>query len=187
MTESIGKGVEMKKEKQNADEAVETKVDPQEMSEEAAPEEIPEVSEIDEKEKQIGELSDRLLRTQAEFENYRRRTQKEKEELASYTKAILFGQLLPILDNFERALASSEGDSFKQGVEMIHRQFAETLEKQGLAKIDTQDQIFDPQYHEAVMRESAEDVPEGMILQELQPGYKLGDQVIRPAMVKVSG
>lgn len=177
----------MKKKNQNTDEVVETKVESQEMPDGEVMEEIQETSEIDEKEKQIGELTDRLLRTQAEFENYRRRTQKEKEELGSYTKALLFAQLLPILDNFERALTSSEGDSFKQGIEMIYRQFTETLEKQGLAKIDAQDQVFDPQYHEAVMREVAEDVPEGMVLQELQPGYKLGDQVIRPAMVKVSG
>lgn len=187
MTDFIRKGVEMKKEKQNADEVEEMQMEFQETPEEDVVKEIQEISEIDEKEKQISELSDRLLRSQAEFENYRRRTQKEKEELTGYTKALLFGPLLSVLDNFERALASSEGDSFRQGIEMIYRQFTETLEKQGLTKIDVQDQVFDPQYHDAVMREVAEDVPEGMILQELQSGYKLGEQVIRPAMVKVSG
>ena len=144
----------------------------------------------DEQEIKIAELTDRLMRNQAEFDNYRRRTQKEKEDLSSYTKCLILGQFLPILDNFERALAaadSADENSLLQGVEMIYRQFWETLEKQGIKKVDTNACPFDPQHHEAIMREAVEGVAEGIVVQELQAGYKLGDQVIRPAMVKVSG
>lgn len=141
---------------------------------------------VDEKEVQIGELTDRLMRIQAEFDNFRRRTQKEKEELSSYTKALLLGQLLPVLDNFERALDSAEESPFQQGTQMIYRQLVELMEKQGLKKMDVVNQAFDPQYHEAVMSESVEGVKPGVVLQELQGGYQMGDHVIRPAMVKVS-
>ena len=144
-------------------------------------------SEVDEKEIKIAELTDRLLRQQAEFDNFRRRTQKEKEDLSGYTKCLILGQFLPVIDNFERALISPDGDSFRQGVEMIYRQLWETLEKQGITKVDTKECPFDPQHHEAVMREAVDGVSEGTVIQELQAGYKLGDQVLRPAMVKVSG
>ena len=80
-----------------------------------------------------------------------------------------------------------DGPAFRQGVEMIQQQLVKAVEAQGVSKIKTHGEIFDPQYHEAVMRESSEDQPEGVILEELQAGYQLGNQILRPAMVKISG
>ena len=141
----------------------------------------------EEKDVEIAKLMERLLRSQAEFENFRRRTQKEKEELSGFTKGIIFGKLLPVLDNFERAILAPDGPAFRQGVEMIQQQLVKGVEAKGVSKIKTHGEIFDPQYHEAVMRESSEDQPEGVILEELQAGYQLGNQILRPAMVKISG
>ena len=141
----------------------------------------------EEKDVEIAKLMERLLRSQAEFENFRRRTQKEKEELSGFTKGIVFGNFLPVVDNFERALLAPDGPAFRQGIEMIQQQLLKAMEAQGLTKIKTQGEVFDPQYHEAVMREPSENQPEGTILEELQAGYQLGNQILRPAMVKISG
>ena len=145
------------------------------------------VEEIDPRDAKIAELTDKLMRSQAEFENFRRRTIKEKMEITEFVKSQVLCQFLPTLDNFDRALGAPDGESFRQGIEMIRRQLWETLEKQGVATISAKGCAFDPQYHDAVMREANEKHPEGTVLEELQPGYKIGELVLRPAMVKVSG
>ncbi|NLW17402.1 MAG: nucleotide exchange factor GrpE [Firmicutes bacterium] len=135
------------------------------------------------------ELEDRLLRLHAEFDNYRKRTARERAEQATIAQAALVSSLLPVLDNFERALANlpSEADTgWAEGVQLVHKQLLEVLSQQGLERIDCE-QPFDPNVHEAVMREACgEEVAEGTILQELQPGYLFQGRLLRPSMVKVA-
>ncbi|KGP75183.1 protein grpE [Desulfosporosinus sp. Tol-M] len=132
-----------------------------------------------------------LQRLQAEFDNYRKRTQKEKTEIIKYASERLVGELLPVLDNFDRAISAAKVNpdftSFSQGVEMILRQLQTVLDKEGLKVIDAVGQPFDPNIHEAVLRVASEDEhPENTVVEELQKGYYLKEKVIRPSMVKVS-
>ncbi|MFW5985951.1 MAG: nucleotide exchange factor GrpE [Halanaerobiales bacterium] len=130
---------------------------------------------------------DRLQRLQAEFSNYRRRTDKEMGKIQSKTIVEVIRELLPIIDNFERALAQETNDeNVKKGVEMIYRQLVNFLKKQGVEKIAAQGEEFDHNYHEAVMQVESEEHESGIIIEELQKGYILGDKIIRPAMVKVA-
>ncbi|WNS43738.1 nucleotide exchange factor GrpE [Paenibacillus sp. MMS20-IR301] len=144
--------------------------------------------------KKLQELADehqaRALRVQADYDNFRRRTQKEKEELAQYATSKLVTELLPVLDNFERALATSPGgpesEAFSKGVNMIFRQLDGVLKAQGLAAMETVGQPFNPEYHQAIMQVESEEHEEGIVTEEVQKGYLLKDKVLRPAMVKVS-
>ena len=131
---------------------------------------------------------DRLIRLQADYENFRRRTRQEKEEIYKYTSERLINALLPVLDNFELAL-SAEGDSiesFKSGVQMIYKQLHDVLAAEGVAQIPAVGEQFDPLRHEAVLREDSQEHPDNTIIQELRRGYYLKDKVIRPSMVKVA-
>lgn len=140
---------------------------------------------------ELEEHKQRTLRTQADFDNFRRRTVKEKEELGKYASAKLITELLPVIDNFDRALTTgSEGtanDSYTKGIEMIYRQLENVLKAEGLTKMEVVGQSFNPEYHQAVMQVESDDYEEGIIVEELQSGYLLKDKVLRPAMVKVSG
>ncbi len=140
-------------------------------------------------EAQLKEKSDRILRLQADFENFRRRTAKEKEELAAVITQNLLTDLLPLLDNFERAMAveQTDGEAFQKGVEMIFTQLREVLDKHGLENIEAEGKPFDPNVHQAVMRVENPDVEDGTITQVLQKGYQAKGRVIRPAMVQVAG
>ena len=140
-------------------------------------------------EAELKEKSDRILRLQADFENFRRRTAKEKEELAAVITQNILGDLLPLLDNFERAMAveQSDGEAFQKGGEMIFTQLREVLDKHGLQSIEAEGQTFDPNFHQAVMRVEDSDAPDGTITQVLQKGYQAKGRVIRPAMVQVAG
>jgi len=127
-----------------------------------------------------------LQRMQADFTNYRKRTDKEMGKVQSNTTVEIIRELLPVIDNFERALAQDESDNdFRKGIEMIYRQFLTFLEKQGAEVIDAVGEDFDHNYHHAVMQVESEDAESGVVIEELQKGYILGDIVIRPAMVKV--
>ena len=139
-------------------------------------------------EAELKEKSDRILRLQADFENFRRRTAKEKEELAAVITQNILGDLLPLLDNFERAMAveQTDGEAFQKGVEMIFTQLREVLDKHGLQSIEAEGQTFDPNFHQAVMRVEDSDAPDGTITQVLQKGYQAKGRVIRPAMVQVA-
>lgn len=149
--------------------------------------EVLEESEVDKLKAEIAEKDDRILRQQAEFQNFRRRTQKEKEELGNVVKQDVLKSLLPIIDNFERALAAETADaeSLKKGVEMVHSQLMQTLQDKGLKAIETEGQKFDPTFHQAVMRIQNPELEDGTIAAELQRGYMVGDTVIRPSMVQV--
>ena len=140
--------------------------------------------------KLLEEQNERYLRLQADFDNFRRRTRQEKEELSTIVTQNMVLQFLPIMDNFERALTggkSQDADALLSGVEMIYRQFVQVMEKCGLTPIEAVGQLFDPQKHEAVMRVEDSEQPGGTIVEEFQKGYAVGSKVIRPSMVKVVG
>lgn len=138
--------------------------------------------------KELEELNERYLRLQADFVNYKKRVEKEKESIYSYASEEIINSLLPIVDNFERALSSSSNkeDSFYEGMDMIYKQLLEVLGKNGLEEIEALHCEFDPNYHHAVFQEESEEHEEGIVLEVFQKGYKLNDKVIRPSMVKVA-
>ncbi|HHW56231.1 MAG TPA: nucleotide exchange factor GrpE [Clostridia bacterium] len=142
---------------------------------------------LQQKEAEAKEYLDIAQRLKAEFENYRKRTEKEKAELIDYGQEIVMLELLPVIDNFERAL-SSEGDynSLKEGIELIYRQFKKILDKFGVKEIEAEGQIFDPYKHHAVMQEEVEGKQPNEIIEVFQKGYYLKDKVIRPSLVKVA-
>jgi molecular chaperone GrpE len=136
-------------------------------------------------------LYDKLLRRQAEFENYRKRVERERGELYQHGRDDVLLQFLPVVDNFERALSSletSEGDAeaLRHGVELIHKQFKDALAKFGLEAVEAVGQTFDPHVHEAVTTEATDKHKENTVIQEFQRGYKIGDRLLRPAKVKVA-
>ncbi|MGH9252985.1 MAG: nucleotide exchange factor GrpE [Vicinamibacterales bacterium] len=134
-------------------------------------------------------LQDRLLRLAAEFDNYRKRVDRERRDRADAAMAGAVEDLLPIIDNLERALEAPAGgasDSYRQGVELIHRQMTELLRKRGVTSIESVGADFDPELHQAVVHEVSPEHREGEVIEELRRGYKLGDRLLRPAMVKVA-
>lgn len=135
----------------------------------------------------LQEKKDRLLRLQADFENFRRRSAKEREEISSVVTQNFCKDMLPLLDNFERAMAAETKDAaaFQKGVEMIFTQFQEVLKKNGLEHIEAIGQKFDPNFHQAVMRVEDPDKEDDTVAQELQKGYMVKGRVIRPSMVQV--
>lgn len=136
-------------------------------------------------------LYDQLLRRQAEFENYRRRIDREKTDIFARARAEVMVELLPVIDNFERALASLENsggdaESLRHGVELIHKQFKDALTKFGLEPVESVGQAFDPHVHEAVTIEPTDKHKENTVIEEFQRGYRLGEKLLRPAKVKVA-
>jgi molecular chaperone GrpE len=134
-------------------------------------------------------LQDRLLRTAAEFDNYRKRIDRERRDQADSAGASLLAEVLPVVDNLERALqvpASPESASYRAGVELIHRQLVDLLRKRGVTPIEALGADFDPRIHQAVSQETSEAHRDGEVMEELQRGYRLGDRLLRPAMVKVA-
>lgn len=139
---------------------------------------------------EVEETQQRFVRAQADFDNFRRRTQKEKEELAKYASMKLVTELVPVIDNFERAMATvpegTESESFSKGIQMIFRQLETVLNNEGLTAMDTVGQPFNPEFHQAIMQVETDEYEEGTVVEEVQKGYMLKDKVLRPAMVKVS-
>ena len=135
----------------------------------------------------LAEKDAQMLRLRADFDNFRRRSAKEREELAAVVTQGILTDMLPLLDNFERALSAegSDLDSFRAGVSMIYKQMQEALAKNGLEVIDTKDKKFDPNFHQAVMRVQDSEKEDDTIEQELQKGYMAKGRVIRPSMVQV--
>jgi molecular chaperone GrpE len=140
--------------------------------------------------RQRDEYYDRLLRKTAEFDNYRRRTDRERIQLSEAAAADLLGELLPLVDDMERALkadAGSEGaDAIRKGVELILKQLLETLRKRGVKPLEALGADFDPHFHQAVAYDPAEGRRDGEVIEEFRRGYMLGDRLLRPAMVKVA-
>lgn len=134
-------------------------------------------------------LQDRLLRTAAEFDNYRKRIDRDRRDQADHAMADALEDLLPIMDNLELALSAPAGDdasAYRKGVELIHRQMADLLKKRGVKAIDAVGTDFDPRFHQSVVHEVSADHREGEVMQELRRGYMLGERLLRPAMVKVA-
>ena len=136
------------------------------------------------------ELRDNLLRLAADFDNYRKRLSKEKEEHIKLAAESVVRDILPVRDNFVRAIASAHNhkdfDAFKQGITMIENQLEDVLKDSGVSEIKAQGVMFDPRYHEIMMEEESDTAAEGVVLEVLQKGYTMSGRVIRPAMVKVS-
>jgi len=133
-------------------------------------------------------LNNRLVRLQADFSNYRKRNEKEAERIQAAIVAAIMEDLLPVLDNFDRALAQEgSGEDFRKGIEMIHRQLLDFLAKQGVENIEAVGKEFDHNYHNAVLQVESEEHESGIVVEELQKGYILNKElVIRPSMVKVA-
>lgn len=139
--------------------------------------------------RQRDDYYDRLLRKTAEFDNYRKRTDRERQQLAEAAAADLIKDLLPLVDDLERALKTDldgEASAIHRGVELIHKQILDTLRKRGVTPIDALGQDFDPHFHNAVTYEPAEGRRDGEVIEEFARGYMLGDRLLRPAMVKVA-
>jgi molecular chaperone GrpE len=136
------------------------------------------------------QLRDRLLRTQAEFDNYRKRVERERLDTIERAAEAVLRDLLPVVDDLERALDAEAGNeavaSYRRGVELIHRQLMELLTRRGVKPIEAVGQDFDPHLHQAVASEPVPGARDGEIVQELRRGYTLGDRLLRPAMVKVA-
>ncbi len=136
--------------------------------------------------KKYDELYDKHLRTLAEYENFKRRTQKEKDELYAHAQANTILELLPVLDNLERAVEAAEASSLAEGVQMVLKQLLEILAKMGVTEIEAVGKPFDPNLHNAVMHVEDESVGENTIVEQFVKGYMLKDKVIRYSMVKVA-
>ena len=131
---------------------------------------------------------ERLLRVTAEFDNYRKRTERERRELIEQAAGDLLGDLLPVVDDLERALAadSADGDAYRRGVEIIHRQLLDVMAKRGVAPIEAVGTDFDPTLHQAVAHEPGDGHRDGEVVGELRRGYTLHQRLLRPSMVKVA-
>ena len=134
------------------------------------------------------EVDDRLLRLAADFENYKKRAARERQEYVALANERLIKELLPVLDDLERALDAAEQHEeakLEEGVRLVHRSLAQLLERQGVQEIETAG-AFDPHVHEALLAQPSEDIESGAVLDVIQKGYRLGDRVVRPARVIVS-
>ena len=144
-------------------------------------------------------MKEQFLRAVADFDNYRKRIDRERRELSEYAAADVLLELLPIIDNFERALSAfakapadrtadkqPDIEAFRRGVELIHKQMLDLLRKRGVTPIEALGTDFDPNVHQAVIHEPSDQHGDGEVMEELQRGYKLGERLLRPAMVKVA-
>ena len=166
------------KKKNNAEE----EVIEQEVNEAAEP------SKEEELQKQLDEKNDQLLRMAAEYDNFRKRSQREKEALYAECKASVINALLPVADNFDRIFANPDGtlEDYKKGVEMTFKQFSDVFKSLGIEPFGEVGEEFDPNIHNAVMHTEDDSVGENTITTVVVKGYKLGDKIIRPAMVAVA-
>ncbi len=142
--------------------------------------------ELENLKKELQDQKDTYQRMLAEYANYKRRTEQEKEQLGAFTRAEVIKKLLPALDNLERAAAAPAGEEYKTGVVMTIRQLNDILKEMGLEEIDAEGAPFNPEIHNAVMREDADGVEPDTVTEVYQKGYKMGDRVLRPSMVKVA-
>lgn len=140
--------------------------------------------------RQRDEYYDLLLRKSAEFDNYRKRVERDRQMLSDAAAASMIEELLPLMDDLERALkaepGTESGNAYRRGVELIHQRLGELLRKRGVRAIESLGADFDPHYHQAVSHEPAEGRREGEIVEEFRRGYMLGDRLLRPSMVKVA-
>lgn len=156
-------------------------------TEEAVESSAPEASEADQLREELAEMKENYLRQVAEFDNFRKRVTKEREETYTFALAKCISEFLPVMDNFERALVcETQDESYKKGVEMIYTQLQEMLKKLDVNEIEAEGQPFDPNFHNAVSQKEDEAFGENTVCQVFQKGYRIGDKVIRHAMVVVA-
>ena len=145
---------------------------------------------IDALKEELARCHDRLLRTTAEFDNYRRRTERERREFTDRTVETLLLDLVGIVDDFERAIKAEAGggsvEAYRQGVELIHRRVLDLLSRRGVLPVDALGADFDPNLHQAVTAEPARDRRDGEVVEQFRRGYMIGERLLRPAMVKVA-
>lgn len=166
------------------EETAEETVEKQAETAEETADENKELSELNTK---YNELYDKYLRTLAEYDNFKKRTQKEKDELFGFAVSDTIGKILPIIDNLERALAQGDkNDPFVEGVDKVYQQCFEIFEKMGVEKIKAVGEAFDPNFHNAVMHTDDDTLGENVVAEELMAGYKYKDKVVRYSMVKVA-
>lgn len=185
---------EQKKEAQTPEDEVKKEVGSAETSETPEEDNAPEAENTEEKaeektEEKADDGNEKYVRLMAEFQNYKKRVAKEKNDIREYATEKLVMELLPVLDNFERALAASAEDDpagYAKGMELIFTQMVTELQKSGLAEVEAEGQDFDPTKHNAVMTEENEELESGKVSKVLQKGYALNDKVIRPSMVAVT-
>ncbi|HLS89090.1 MAG TPA: nucleotide exchange factor GrpE [Sphingobacteriaceae bacterium] len=146
-------------------------------------------AQVAELEAQLAARTEQLQRLQADFFNYRRRVQEEQQQMEQRAAAKVLAELLPVLDNLERAAAadgSGDNDEVREGVALILRQFRDILSAQGVERIEALGKPFDPQWHEAMLQADSDTVPDNHVMAELQAGYRMGNLVLRPALVQVA-
>lgn len=185
---------EQKKEAQTPEDEVKKETGSAETSETPKEDNAPEAEKTEEKseektEEKADDGNEKYVRLMAEFQNYKKRVAKEKNDIREYATEKLVMELLPVLDNFERALAASAEDDpagYAKGMELIFTQMVTELQKSGLAEVEAEGQDFDPTKHNAVMTEENEELESGKVSKVLQKGYALNDKVIRPSMVAVT-
>lgn len=175
----MNKKEKAKKPEEKKAEAIETEAEEAKAEETAKAEENP-------LEKELSDTKEQLLRTTAEYANFRKRSEKEKQDSYAFAKAETIKELLPVIDNLERALSNEQQDyeGLKKGVEMTFNSLMSTLEKLGVEVFGESGEIFDPNLHNAVMHIEDENLKDGEIVDVFQRGYKINDKIIRPAMVK---
>lgn len=175
----------MKEKKKNQSEEAEIK---EEAKAEETAAETEELSETDKLKAELAEKEDKFLRLYAEYDNFRKRSQKEKSDIYTSSKADIIKDLLPVLDNFDRAAANAEADfeGYKKGIELIFGQFLQFMEKNGVETFGEEGEAFDPNLHSAVMVVEDDLLGENVIAQVFSKGYKIGDKIIREAVVKVA-
>ena len=172
-------------EENKLEEELEENIDEAELSSEEIIEKLK--ADLDEQTNKADEYFEHLKRNMAEFDNYKKRMTKEKEMLYINITSDVIADILPIMDNFNTALhADSKDQTFKEGIQMIYNQLNDTLKKLGLEEIDALNKVFDPNLHEAVMHVEDEEYGEKEVIEVFRKGYKIGDKVIRHAMVKVA-
>lgn len=185
---------EQKKEAQTPEDEVKKETGSAETSETPEEDNAPEAEKTEEKaeektEEKADDGNEKYVRLMAEFQNYKKRVAKEKNDIREYATEKLVMELLPVLDNFERALVASAEDDpagYAKGMELIFTQMVTELQKSGLAEVEAEGQDFDPTKHNAVMTEENEELESGKVSKVLQKGYALNDKVIRPSMVAVT-
>lgn len=183
-----------KKEAQTPEDEVKKEAGSAEATETPEEDNAPETENTEEKaeektEEKADDGNEKYVRLMAEFQNYKKRVAKEKNDIREYATEKLVMELLPVLDNFERALAASAEDDpagYAKGMELIFTQMVTELQKSGLAEVEAEGQDFDPTKHNAVMTEENEELESGKVSKVLQKGYALNDKVIRPSMVAVT-
>ncbi len=185
MAEDMEKQEELEEELNDA--AEETAEKNEESTEESAADDKEEISEEDKLRTELAESKDKYLRLMAEYDNFRKRSAKERLELSASVKGDTVADILPVLDNFERALnTETEDEAYKAGIEMIFKQFTDALNKLGIEPIDPVGEVFDPNIANAVNQIEDPELGENVVAQVFQKGYRIGDKVIRYAMVVVA-